>query len=65
MNEQITKTKETKEGIKTTEFWVALITASTTWLTAFVGAVPPETAAKITAGIAALYAIARGLAKQG
>jgi len=65
MNEQITKTKETKNGLATTEFWVSAIATSGAFISALAGALPPEKAAYVTAAISGFYAIARGLAKQG
>lgn len=57
--------KVTKAGYATTEFWVSIISATLTWVTSFAGALPAETATKVTAFIAAIYAVARGLAKLG
>lgn len=57
--------KENKPGYKTTEFWVAIITSGLTWIGDFAGALPPEKAVYVTGGIAAFYAIARGIAKAG
>lgn len=57
--------KVTTPGYATTEFWVTILSATLTWITSFAGALPPETATKITAFITALYAVARGLAKLG
>lgn len=55
--------KEVKAGYKTTEFYVVILAA----LLADVGALPIPDHAKayITAGLAAAYAIARGVAKAG
>jgi hypothetical protein len=59
------ETKVTKPGYQTTEFWVSVISATLTWATSFAGALPTETAAKISAVVGAVYAVARGLAKLG
>lgn len=52
--------KETKEGYKTTEFWVTLVTA----VLALVTSLPIQDKA-IAGVLAAAYALARGFAKQG
>lgn len=54
--------KETKAGWKTTEFWLTVAGA------VFVNvgpAVPDKWQAILTAAMAAVYALARGVAKQG
>lgn len=54
--------KESKAGYKTTEFWLAVAGA------VFVNvgpAVPDKWQAILTAGLAAVYALSRGVAKAG
>lgn len=54
--------KETKEGYKTTEFWLVLVTGI---LINVQPAVPEKWQAILTAALAALYALGRGVAKNG
>lgn len=54
--------KETKEGYKTTEFW---LTAVVGVLINIQPAVPEKWQAILTAALAGLYALARGHAKSG
>lgn len=51
-----------RPGWKTTEFWFSIVGAVAPWA---LEAAPPTVKAVITAGAAAVYAIARGLAKLG
>lgn len=55
--------KETKEGYKTTEFWVAVVTSVLT----VVGTIPvPEKfQGVVVAALGIAYALSRGLAKKG
>jgi hypothetical protein len=54
--------KETKEGYKTTEFWLVALTGV---LINVQPAVPEKWQAILTAALAGLYALARGHAKSG
>ena len=55
--------KETKEGYRTTEFWVTVLTSLAV---VFNGVPLPESKeGYVVAFIAGLYAVARGLAKRG
>jgi hypothetical protein len=52
-----------KSGWKTTEFWLAVLTAAGTAVGALSGLIPAELAVKITTIISAVYATLRTLAK--
>lgn len=56
---------ETKPGIKTTEFWVSVLAGAGSVIAAFANAIPPRYAVFASAASAGLYAVGRGLAKQG
>jgi hypothetical protein len=57
---------ETKDGKKTTEFWLIVIGSNVApILMAASGVLPPEYAVIAMAAANALYAVARGLAKHG
>lgn len=57
--------RESKPGWKTTEFWVAVVTLVAVNLNGVVLTLPDKYQAIATAVVAGLYALARGLAKQG
>lgn len=56
---------ETKPGWQTTEFWVAVLTLIAVNLNGVVLTLPDKYQVIATAIVAGLYAVARGLAKQG
>jgi hypothetical protein len=58
---------ESKPGYKTTEFWVTLVVSGTAWIAhaAASGALPLRATAAIQTVLAVVYALSRGLAKQG
>lgn len=55
--------KETKEGWRTTEFWVTLVTAILVVLNGI--PLPEKYEGAVVAALGAVYALSRGLAKQG
>lgn len=56
---------ETKSGIRTTEFWLTVITAAGALIAALASELPPRYAAIASAISVGLYAIGRGQAKSG
>lgn len=52
-----------KSGIKSTEFWMTMITSASTIFEAFKGNLDPKWAAVITAGLSMGYTLARALTK--
>lgn len=50
-----------KPGYKTTEFWLTVISATVVWLDAV--PLPEKFEGVVLAGLAAVYSLARGLAK--
>jgi len=52
-----------KPGYKTTEFWVAIIIAVSTFVASLADALGPKYAALSSSIVGAGYAVARGLAK--
>jgi len=52
-----------KKGIWTTEFWLTVITVIVNIWFAVVGLIPADLVAKILAGVAAIYTIARTIVK--
>lgn len=60
---EIGKLMEKKDGWKTTEFWVNLIIILLTLLASVMSMIPADVAAKIIAGLAAVYTIARAIVK--
>lgn len=61
----IVDTKSVTPGHRTTEFWVSALTALGNVVGALAGVIPADFAVTASAIVAGLYAIARGLAKQG
>lgn len=55
--------KETKPGVKTTEFWLTTTLSVLTLLGTF--PLPPKFEAFVAAGLTGVYTISRGLAKAG
>ncbi len=51
------------KGLKTTEFWLTVITNLQVLAEAFKGSIDPKTAAIIIASLNAVYAVARSLVK--
>lgn len=60
---ELLKLMEIKDGWKTTEFWVNLVIILITLLAGVMSMIPAVTAAKILAGLAALYTVARAVVK--
>ena len=56
---------ETKPSFYTTEFWLTIATNLATILMALAGVLDPQYATVVMAIANALYALSRGLAKQG
>jgi hypothetical protein len=56
---------ETKPFWRTSEFWLVALTNLAVIATALADVLPPKYAAPVMAGVNGLYAVARGLAKQG
>jgi hypothetical protein len=56
---------ETKPALKSTEFWAMLAVNLASLLSALAGALPPKWAGLVSTVVTGLYAIGRGLAKQG
>jgi len=52
-----------KNGLKSTEFWLTVITVIVNIWFAVVGLIPADLVAKILAGVAAVYTIARTIVK--
>jgi hypothetical protein len=63
LNQVPTVIQETKAGYKTTEFWSAVVVS----LLTLVGTIPVPANSKglVVGGLAAIYSVARGIAKQG
>jgi len=55
--------KEIKEGWKTTEFWLSVLSSVAAIYFAVQNLIPPEISAKIVAAIVMIYSIARAIAK--
>ncbi len=55
---------EAKPGIKTTEFWVAILVIVGSTTASLMSVLPPKWAAIASAVSATAYAISRGLAKK-
>lgn len=55
----------TKPGVRTTEFWLTVAVAVLSFIGAIANVLPDRYAAIASAIVAGLYAIGRGLAKQG
>jgi len=55
---------KSKPGIKTTEFWVTVITTSAMTILAAMGKIPGDVAAGLTAGAGAVYTGSRVVVKK-
>lgn len=62
---EIIRNVHSKSSFKTTEFWAAVLTGLGAVTASAVGILPPEIGAIVSASSASLYAISRGLAKNG
>lgn len=61
---RLSAVKETKPGVKTTEFWATQIVAFLTFLNAVPG-IPEKYRGFVVAALEIAYALSRGLAKNG
>jgi len=63
MTDRVTEERRTlKPGWKTTEFYVSIVGGILPWI---VPALPPTWQAALSTAAAAVYAVARGMAKRG
>jgi len=57
-------TKVVTTGVRTTEFWIAVLTSVGALLAALAGGLNPKWAAVVTSASTIAYGLSRGLAKQ-
>lgn len=63
IKKEIKKMNEIKSGIRSSEFWVNLLVIAITLFAGVMSFIPAALAAKIVAGLAAAYTIARTVVK--